>query len=413
MSTPVIHTEGLSKSYRIGQRQRYRTLRESLTSGLSTPFRSMSGGRRPPKSERKKMIWALKDVSLQVERGEIVGVIGRNGAGKTTLLKILSRITEPTEGWARTRGRVGSLLEVGAGFHMELTGRENIFLNGSILGMKRSEIERKMGDIVAFAEVEQFMDTPVKRYSTGMYLRLAFAVAAHLEPHVLLVDEVLAVGDSAFQKKCLGRMGDVAREGRTVLFVSHNMAAIRSLCTRGVLLESGRAVFSGPIGEAIHLYNRSLETDEPEASHADVAFGGIRVNDSPTATVRSGDSFDVACKLRLGQDFPSFVVYCILMDGNGQTVVHSTVDHRDLDGMSQPGVHHLTLRFPALWLKPGAYSLHFKLLANTLAAGKVRFLSDTVMLDVEGDAGPEALIGALTPDIEWRVSHDERVSRAR
>jgi lipopolysaccharide transport system ATP-binding protein len=247
VSEVAVLAEGLSKRYRIGSGLRYKTLRESLAglaSGVVRPWR-----RRPP-----ELIWALRDVTFEVKAGEVVGVIGRNGAGKSTLLKVLSRITEPTAGRARIRGRVGSLLEVGTGFHSELTGRENIFLSGAVLGMRRAEIERKFDEIVSFAEVETFIDTPVKHYSSGMYLRLAFAVAAHLEPEILLVDEVLAVGDAAFQKKCLGKMGDVARVGRTILFVSHNIAAVVSLCRRSLLLEQGKLVCEGSTPSVLDRY---------------------------------------------------------------------------------------------------------------------------------------------------------------
>jgi lipopolysaccharide transport system ATP-binding protein len=233
---PIIRVENLSKQYRIGAAQApYKTLRESLTDAVRAPFsRLWSNG-----NGADNTVWALKDVSFEVMPGEIVGIIGRNGAGKSTLLKILSRITEPTRGKVDLYGRVGSLLEVGTGFHSELTGRENIFLNGAILGMKRDEIEEKFDEIVAFAETEKFLDTPVKHYSSGMYMRLAFAVAAHLEPEILVVDEVLAVGDAEFQKKCLNKMSDVARQGRTVLFVSHNMNAIERLCLSVLMLEKG------------------------------------------------------------------------------------------------------------------------------------------------------------------------------
>ncbi|HQT93684.1 MAG: ABC transporter [Acidobacteria bacterium 21-70-11] len=249
MSAPAIRVSGLGKRYRIGERLRYKSLRESVSNAVTRTFR---GGRRA-----EETIWALKDVSFELALGEVVGVIGRNGAGKSTLLKVLSRITEPTEGRVELNGRVGSLLEVGTGFHLELTGRENIYLNGAILGMKRAEIDRKFDEIVAFAEVERFLDTPVKHYSTGMYLRLAFAVAAHLEPEILLVDEVLAVGDAAFQKKCLGKMETVGREGRTVVFVSHSMSAITRLCQRGLLLDAGRVVLDGSAGQAAATYMRS------------------------------------------------------------------------------------------------------------------------------------------------------------
>jgi lipopolysaccharide transport system ATP-binding protein len=244
---PVIQVKGLGKQYRIGARDSaYATLRETLANTANSFWK--------PKREKGKKIWALSDVSFEVGPGEVVGIIGRNGAGKTTLLKILSRITEPTMGRVELHGRVGSLLEVGTGFHPELTGRENIYLNGSILGMRREEIERHFDEIVAFAEVEEFVDTPVKRYSSGMYLRLAFAVAAHLETEILLVDEVLAVGDVQFQKKCMGKIEQVAGLGRTVLFVSHNMPAVQRLCTRGILLSDGRAVRDDNIRPVIQEY---------------------------------------------------------------------------------------------------------------------------------------------------------------
>jgi lipopolysaccharide transport system ATP-binding protein len=244
MSDLAISVENLGKLYHIGTRQeRYKTLRDSLVNALVDPIRRF--GKSKGGDRNQDTIWDLKDVSFEVKQGEVVGIIGRNGAGKSTLLKILSHITEPTEGRVRLRGRVGSLLEVGTGFHTELTGRENIYLNGAILGMKKAEIERKFDEIVAFAEIEKFLDTPVKRYSSGMYVRLAFAVAAHLEPEILVVDEVLAVGDVEFQKKCLGKMGNVARQGRTVLFVSHNMASIRMLCSAAILLENGSIKMSG------------------------------------------------------------------------------------------------------------------------------------------------------------------------
>jgi len=245
MSDTVISVENLSKSYVIGPRRDPEDgLRHVLEGAVRDPF-SWFRSRRGQAGRRKEEFWALKGVSFSVRRGEAIGVIGRNGAGKSTLLKVLSRITEPTSGEIRYKGRVSSLLEVGTGFHPELTGRENIFLNAAILGMRRSEVVRKFDEIVAFAEVERFLDTPVKRYSSGMYVRLAFAVAAHLEPEILLVDEVLAVGDAAFQRKCLGKMGSVVQEGRTVLFVSHNMAAVAALCTRGILLDDGQLKVSG------------------------------------------------------------------------------------------------------------------------------------------------------------------------
>src|SRR5216684_391804 len=247
---PIIRVENLSKQYRLGGPQVvYSTVRESLVGAIRAPLKRLRRNRGSAET-----IWAVKDLSFEIMPGEVVGIIGRNGAGKSTVLKILSRITEPTTGRAELYGRVASLLEVGTGFHPELTGRENIFLNGAILGMRKAEIERKFDEIVAFAEVEKFIDTPVKRYSSGMHVRLAFAVAAHMETEILLVDEVLAVGDAQFQKKCLGKMGDVARRGRTVLFVSHNMSAIQLLCSRAVRLGSGRVVGQGPAREQVEDY---------------------------------------------------------------------------------------------------------------------------------------------------------------
>ena len=263
MSDSVIAVENLSKRYLLGHKSgeqgvyHYTALRDIIGREARNFLRKavdVFRGRQVVQGDEVEEFWALKNVSFEVKRGEIVGIIGRNGAGKSTLLKILSRITEPTEGRVLVRGRIASLLEVGTGFHPELTGRENIFLNGAILGMTRREIRKKFDEIVAFAEVERFLDTPVKRYSSGMYMRLAFAVAAHLEPEILLVDEVLAVGDAAFQKKCLGKMGDVAKEGRTILFVSHNMTAVQSLCDRVVWLDDGRVVQQGDAGIIVTEY---------------------------------------------------------------------------------------------------------------------------------------------------------------
>jgi lipopolysaccharide transport system ATP-binding protein len=254
MSDVVIRAENLGKQYRIGERERYLTLRDALARGLRAPARLLGRGASVSSNGHRPSIWALKDVSLEVGRGEVVGIIGRNGAGKSTLLKILARVTKPTCGFAEVQGRMGSLLEVGTGFHPELSGRENVFLSGAILGMKKAEIKRKFDEIVAFAEVGEFIDTPLKHYSSGMQMRLAFAVAGHLEPEILLVDEVLAVGDAQFQKKCLGKMHDVSRQGRTVLFVSHNLGAVVGLCSRGVLLNMGRIERVGSISEVVTNY---------------------------------------------------------------------------------------------------------------------------------------------------------------
>lgn len=269
MTTPVIQVDGLSKSYCIGHVEKYPTFREALTRAVIAPirrFRRLSGRN---DSSSVETFWALQDISFDVQPCEVVGIIGRNGAGKSTLLKILSRITEPTAGTARIRGRVGSLLEVGTGFHPELSGRENIYLNGSILGMKKLEIDRKLDEIISFAEIEKFLDTPVKYYSSGMYVRLAFAVAAHLEPEILIIDEVLAVGDIAFQRKCLGKMGDVSKHGRTVLFVSHNISALQNLCHRGILLQEGRVTHDGPIDETVRRYLETMRSPDSATARFD------------------------------------------------------------------------------------------------------------------------------------------------
>jgi lipopolysaccharide transport system ATP-binding protein len=264
MSRPIITCENISKSYRLGVKKQANnfgtnfTLRESVSDSIHGALRYLRNGRSKEEENDDSLFWALKDISFEVGRGEVIGIVGRNGAGKSTLLKILSRIVEPTEGVARLRGRVASLLEVGTGFHPELSGRENIYLNGAVLGMRKAEIDRKLDEIVAFSEIEKFLDTPVKRYSSGMYVRLAFAVAAHLEPEILIVDEVLAVGDYSFQKKCMGKMRDVTTSGgRTILFVTHNMGALGLLCQRGVLLEGGTIQMIGPIDTVIKSYLKS------------------------------------------------------------------------------------------------------------------------------------------------------------
>lgn len=287
---PIVRVKNLGKEYRIGKRQQpYDTLRETITGAVSAGL----GRFRRAQTNGTDTIWALKDVNFEVQRGEVIGVIGRNGAGKSTLLKMLSRITQPTTGRAELFGRVASLLEVGTGFHPELTGRENIYLNGAILGMKKKEIALKFDQIVAFAELEQFLDTPVKRYSSGMYMRLAFAVASHLEPEILLVDEVLAVGDAAFQKKCLGKMGAVAREGRTVLFVSHNMVAVRSLCGRALWLDQGQVVAAGETGPVVLDYLEQTTLPVLEQTWDDQSTApGTEAVQIRSARVRATDADD-------------------------------------------------------------------------------------------------------------------------
>lgn len=317
MSDLAIRVMGLGKEYQIGARApRHKTLRESLMQVFNEPFRRLRHhGESHVDVSHPEKIWALRDVSFDVKQGEVVGVIGRNGAGKSTLLKILSRITEPTAGCVEIRGRVGALLEVGTGFHSELTGRENIYLNGAILGMRRAEIARKFDEIVAFAEVEKFIDTPVKHYSSGMYMRLAFAVAAHLELEILLVDEVLAVGDAAFQKKCMGKMGEVKNEGRTVLFVSHNMAAIEALSSRCILLQSGNLIFDADTRSTVAHYFQST-TEQKSVPVRDwkeragtgeariVKFATLGQNEVPLHVFRPGEPI----KMLIGIEFQEALV---------------------------------------------------------------------------------------------------------
>jgi lipopolysaccharide transport system ATP-binding protein len=292
--TPIIEVKGLSKKYQIGEQQPYLTLRDSLASLVKNPFKKIKEGL------NKDEFWALKDINFTVEPGEVVGIIGRNGAGKSTLLKILSRITPPTSGEVILRGRVGSLLEVGTGFQQELTGRENIYLNGAILGMSQIEIKRKFDEIVAFAEVDKFIDTPVKHYSSGMYMRLAFSIAAHLDPEILIVDEVLAVGDAEFQKKCLGKMDEVSKkQGKTVLFVSHNINAIRHLCKKVILIENGKSIMGGKdviIGQ--YLKNNEKNRDKNN-SHNHISSLKVLVNSSPNCEVPVGGRVNISVELKM------------------------------------------------------------------------------------------------------------------
>jgi len=363
MSNVAIRVEGLGKQYRIGAQQaRYKRFSETMMDLLASPVRRLRQLGQPPPPE--ETIWALRDVSFEVGQGEVLGIIGRNGAGKSTLLKILSRITEPTEGYAELDGRVGSLLEVGTGFHPELTGRENIFLNGAILGMSKTEIDRNFDEIVAFAEVEQFIDTPVKRYSSGMFVRLAFAVAAHLETEILLVDEVLAVGDAAFQKKCLGKMGDVAQAGRTVLFVSHNMSAIARLCQDAIWLDAGKVRARGEVTEVIQNYLSEGVKEEASAEFvpksnraAQILSIELLTPDGTLATTHLANlPVRIRVRYRLSERISAYRVGLRIRLADGLDVM--TTASSDVEGdlwTDDPGVYSATVEIPGLLLAPGQY----------------------------------------------------------
>jgi lipopolysaccharide transport system ATP-binding protein len=370
MSDVAIRVEAISKYYRIGERDPYRMLRDVLVRFVSSQARRIGsrlvGASPASDSDRNQSdFWALKDVSFEVREGEALGIIGRNGAGKSTLLKILSRITLPTRGRAHMYGRLASLLEVGTGFHPELTGRDNIYLNGAILGMRRAEIERKFDEIVSFAEVERFIDTPVKHYSSGMYLRLAFAVAAHLEPEILLVDEVLAVGDIAFQKKCLGKMDDVAKQGRTILFVSHNWQAIAQLTHRSVLLSDGQLLFDGPTAQALEKYRDSSGTGTHNSTyyqaHANVqhnhlAWVAVQTSIRP-GLHRWGDPirFDFGLKITEPMEGLCFSFY--IVNEFGEQVCHFWMLNSDMLRTSEPRTFVLHCNIPKFRLYMGSYTI--------------------------------------------------------
>jgi ABC-type polysaccharide/polyol phosphate transport system ATPase subunit len=373
--TPAIRIENLSKVYRIGARLPggYRTLRDTLVDAATTPWRQLrSWAARPPAGagDAPDTHWALRDVSLEVPPGEVVGIVGHNGAGKSTLLKVLSRITEPTSGRVELRGRVASLLEVGTGLHPELTGRENVYLNGAVLGMTRREIDRKFAAIVDFSEVDKFLDTPVKFYSSGMYMRLAFSVAAHLEPEILVVDEVLAVGDAAFQEKCLGKVGEVARGGRTVLFVSHNMQAVQRLCRKALLLERGRVAGWGATAEIVSRYLasglgrlapadwRDLTAAPWKAGDGTARFLGLAyTSDAEGAAFRPYPDGPVEFTLAIATDAPRTVdrIAVILFDRSGTKLINADTFSLGQACALRAGRNEVRLRIEQLHLKPGVY----------------------------------------------------------
>jgi lipopolysaccharide transport system ATP-binding protein len=418
MSNLSIRVDDLGKRYRIGVPViKYNTLRETLSESFSRARRRFSRDK-----ETNEYIWALRDVSFEVKQGQVLGIIGRNGAGKSTLLKILSRVTEPTEGMAEIHGRVGSLLEVGTGFHPELTGRENIYLNGAILGMHHKEIDRKFDEIVDFAEVAQFIETPVKRYSSGMYLRLAFAVAAHLEPEILVVDEVLAVGDAEFQRKCLGKMSDVAKEGRTVLFVSHNMSAILRLTDETLVVDKGHLLMRAPTTEAIDYYLSHGLTQEgqrtwnkediPRSSHPFQPIA-VRIRNRSghvVDTIRSVEPFNVEVEYSLSAPITGLRVGVYLTSARGEFVFTSfdTDEPQKFEKHAQrPAGHYLSrCSIPANFFNEGRFVVGI----NASSYKIKRYFQDEQALlfnvDSAGAPGmhwPEKRLGPIRPLLDWKI----------
>ncbi len=427
MSDTIIKVENLSKRYRIGgTKEGYKTFRETLVDAVKSPFlrfaSSLSASSSSLSSQRDDHIWALKDISFEVKRGDVVGVIGRNGAGKTTLLKILSKITEPTEGRVELRGRVGSLLEVGTGFHPELTGHENVYLYGAILGMDRWEVTRKFDEIVAFAELEKFIETPVKRYSSGMYMRLAFAVAAYLETEILLIDEVLAVGDISFQKKCMGKMGDVSKEGRTILFVSHNMGAVRQLCKDAIFLDSGRIQNKGESSEIVSEYE-NFETDDIESiwvnsedeDKKQIAYiEKIEVQSDSfqkKSTFLSSENILIAFTVYVREENPDLKLGFDLAKKSGVVFRSQQVDSPQKIGSLPVGRNKLLCQIPANLLNCGEYyiyplfSIHMvkQLYSRTDPTVKFNVLLDTsrsafhIVLNEKNHPGP------VFPLLNWKI----------
>ena len=419
MSDIAVAVEGIGKRYRIGgPQEKYRTLRDSLAKAAKKPIMRI----RHPGSVTSSVVdlWALRDVSFDVPEGQVLGIVGRNGSGKSTLLKVLSRITEPTEGRAVIEGRVGSLLEVGTGFHPELTGRENIYLNGAILGMTRAEISRKFDEIIAFSEIEKFLDTPVKRYSSGMYVRLAFAVAAHFEPEILVVDEVLSVGDASFQAKCLGKMERVAGEGRTVLFVSHNMPAVRGLCSHAVQIESGRIVNTGTSGEVVDAYLKVQASTDAAITWPrgegpgddEVRLAGMSVCNSdglPAELIPNSSPFIVRLEVDLARVPSALCIGFDLASADGAVVLRSYQTDGPTEEWPQlvVGRNVVDCEIPAGLLNDGRY-----LVMPRLSIHRVRWISKgdaAISFQVHRDeiASPYALMprpGTIAPTFRWVMS---------
>lgn len=401
MSNPIIKIESLSKRYRIGLKEKRK---DTLFGQIGTILRSPIDNFRQLRSlshfdkDDESVFWALKDINFEVRKGEILGIIGHNGAGKSTLLKILSRITAPTEGRITVTGRIGALLEVGTGFHPELTGRDNIYMNGTILGMTRKEIDIKLDEIIDFSGVEQYIDTPVKYYSTGMKVRLGFSVAAHLEPEILLIDEVLAVGDAQFQKKCFGKMEDIRnKSGRTLLFVSHNMAAIQSICERVIVLKNGRVEFDGEIIQGINTYSSELKSF-PKDSHVKDKrlILNKSVNEDGVTKIEYNQPFQIKIKI---QHFSkqSFSLYFIIQNPSGENIIHERIDDLSSNGHGKVCCFNI----PPLWLRPGIYNYHFKLISTDIASNDNRYISESYTIQVSGNIAAPKMLGSMTPEISY------------
>ncbi len=418
MANTIILAEKLGKAYQIATTRgvgQYRTLQEEVVGLLRRPFA------RRDQSSRRETFWALRDISFEVREGEAVGIIGRNGAGKSTLLKILSRITRPTSGRAEIRGRVGSLLEVGTGFHQELTGRENVFLNGAILGMSRSEIKRRFDEIVAFAEVEQFLETPVKRYSSGMYMRLAFAVAAHLDPEILIVDEVLAVGDAQFQRKCLAKMSDVASTGRTVLFVSHNMPAITRLCSRAILLERGQIVAEGDALSVVEQYTTSefgtsaqRTWDDPRLRPGTNGFMLLSVglfDEDETLVTSLNIERPVHLSIKYQTETDRMRFRCAVIFNTQGTCAFVSMEPEEMSH-EQAGVYESIVEIPANLLAEGEYTVDISIFASRGRKEHLCRVQDAIAFQVydsitgksaRGDYS-EGIGGVMRPLLTWRIA---------
>jgi lipopolysaccharide transport system ATP-binding protein len=418
---PSIEVHGVSKQFLLGRRlQGYRTLRDTVMNGLGRSWARLRRHSAAREVREPNLFWALKDVSFQIQPGDVVGVIGRNGSGKSTLLKILSRIYEPTSGRAVVRGRLASLLEVGTGFHPELTGRENIYLNGSILGMTRREIMQKFDEIVDFSGIEQFLDTPVKRYSSGMYVRLAFSVAAHLQPEILIVDEVLAVGDAAFQRKCLGKMGDVAKGGRTILFVSHSMQAVASLCNQGVMLQHGEVAASGPMTEVIAAYTKSVDTVADRQWSGFAGDDHLALLETALATppddglLRTDRELRFRLTVRLGRPVLGLVCAAEVSNEAGTRLIYSNYDdHLPPPVEAMPaGVHTLEFAVPPNTLAEGNYQIDFDIgihRVRRVTAGQGR-----LFVKIENIAGIGrrlyAHTGLVRPAWPWTVIRTDPIA---